>query len=160
MQAGSKYKTLTESYDAPVSELITQVSISPIRMVNDKPFIVSALWDTGAEVTCIDSALAGRLNLRLYEDTGDTYLSGLGGDVEAKLTFVDLFLTPSLKIASCPVQVANLPDNSDLIIGMDIIGMGDFAVCNADSKTSFSFVIPAFPDRIDFAEKAKAVNRE
>jgi hypothetical protein len=37
--------------------------------------------------------------------------------------------------------------------------MGDFAVCNAGNKTSFSFVIPSFPDKVDFANQAEAANR-
>jgi hypothetical protein len=42
---------------------------------------------------------------------------------------------------------------------MDIIGMGDFAVCNTSNETSFSFAVPPFPDRINFADKANAFNK-
>jgi hypothetical protein len=38
---------------------------------------------------------------------------------------------------------------------MDIIGMGDFAVCSAEKKTSFTFAVPPFTDRIDFTKKIK-----
>jgi hypothetical protein len=50
--------------------------------------------------------------------------------------------------------------NFDIIIGMDIINMGDFAVCNTENKTSFSFVVPPLPDRINFADKAEILNRQ
>ena len=35
-------------------------------------------------------------------------------------------------------------DVFDIIIGMDIISKGDFAVSNLNGKTSFSFRIPSF----------------
>jgi len=57
------------------------------------------------------------------------------------------------------VYVTEFPSNADMLIGMDIIRMGDFAVCNADGKTSFSFAVPPFPDRIDLAEKTEADNK-
>jgi hypothetical protein len=41
---------------------------------------------------------------------------------------------------------------------MDIIRLGDFAVCNADNKTSFSFAMPPFQDRIDFVGRADDLN--
>jgi len=51
------------------------------------------------------------------------------------------------------VIVADLSSiGSDLLIGMDIISMGDFAICNKDNKTSFSFVVPSLEKRIKFEE--------
>ena len=44
-------------------------------------------------------------------------------------------------------------------MGMDITEMSDFTVCNAANKTSFSFAIPSFPDRINLADKAEIVNK-
>jgi len=41
---------------------------------------------------------------------------------------------------------------------MDIINMGDCAICNADGKTSFSFALPPFPDRINFIDKINKLN--
>jgi len=42
----------------------------------------------------------------------------------------------------------------DVLIGMDIIGNGNFAVTNKDSKTVFSFRMPSV-ERIDFAKQAQ-----
>lgn len=47
-----------------------------------------------------------------------------------------------------------------MLIGMDIIGMGDFAVCNTGNATSFTFAIPPFPDRLNFSEKAEMLNKK
>jgi len=43
------------------------------------------------------------------------------------------------------------------MIGIDIIGMGDFAVTNGDSKTTLSFRIPS-SRQIDFAPDARQEN--
>jgi len=45
----------------------------------------------------------------------------------------------------------NVSDNEQpqLLIGMDIIGLGDFAVTNTNDKTTFSFRIPSVQE-IDF----------
>jgi hypothetical protein len=87
-------------------------------------------------------------------------MSGIGGTVKADFTIVTIFLAPNFGIEYSQVYVLNFPGNADIIIGMDIIGMGDFAVCNADGKTSFSFAVPPFPDRINLADKADAFNKQ
>jgi hypothetical protein len=46
------------------------------------------------------------------------------------------------------VIVANLP-GCDILIGMDIIGMGDFAVSNYNGRIVFSFRVPSMAE-IDF----------
>lgn len=53
----------------------------------------------------------------------------------------------------------NTADNQQpqLLIGMDIIGMGDFAVTNANGRTVFSFRVPAI-EEIDFVPEAKENN--
>jgi hypothetical protein len=87
-------------------------------------------------------------------------MSGIGGDVTADGTLVSIWLAPNFKIEFCPVYVSNFPGDEELLIGMDIIALGDFVVCNADGKTSFSFAMPPFPDRIDLADKANVFNRQ
>ena len=46
------------------------------------------------------------------------------------------------------------PQGADILIGMDIIGVGDFAVTNRDGKTKFSFRLPSRAD-IDFVVEDK-----
>lgn len=61
-------------------------------------------------------------------------------------------------------EVQLIPDDnvladkqSQLLIGMDIIGLGDFAVTNANGKTTFSFRIPSV-EEIDFIPDAQEKN--
>ena len=39
--------------------------------------------------------------------------------------------------------------DADVLVGMDIINQGDFAVTNPDGRTKFSFRVPSIAD-IDF----------
>ena len=50
------------------------------------------------------------------------------------------------------VESESLADGSDILIGMDIIGEGDFAVSSFQGRTTFTFRIPSI-ERIDFARK-------
>ena len=57
------------------------------------------------------------------------------------------------------IPVCNLVKDVDLLIGMDIIQLGDFFICNGGGKTLFSFAMPPFEDKTDFYEKALEVNK-
>ena len=48
---------------------------------------------------------------------------------------------------------------ADLLIGMDIIQRGDFAISNGAGKTLFTFAIPPFEDKVDLYKKAIAENK-
>jgi hypothetical protein len=89
-----------------------------------------------------------------------TTFAGIGGKVRANFTLVSLFIADNFELEGCPVYVLDFPGNTGILIGMDIIRIGDFAVCNADGKTSFSFAMPPFPDRINLADKADAFNKQ
>jgi hypothetical protein len=45
------------------------------------------------------------------------------------------------------------PNNCDMLIGMDVITLGDFAVTNFNGKTMFSFRIPSMTE-IDFTKSS------
>jgi len=158
----AEYRAFFTTYMGITDELTTPVGIVPLYAtgpaVCGAPFKAEALWDTGAISTFIKPALWDRLKLRPLESSR-TRFAGVGGIVEAEVSFVDLFLTSELIVECCPVYAADFPGDADLLIGMDIIGMGDFAVCNAGGKTSFSFAVPSFPDRVNFADRAEAANR-
>jgi len=47
--------------------------------------------------------------------------------------------------------VEGIPNSCDMLIGMDVINHGDFAISNFDGKTTFSFRIPSLA-KIDFCK--------
>jgi hypothetical protein len=46
-----------------------------------------------------------------------------------------------------------------MLIGMDIIQLGDLSISNGAGKTLFTFAMPPFDDKIDLYEKAITINR-
>jgi hypothetical protein len=159
-----EHRAFIIEYERLTNEISTPVQLEPIY-TTDKRLLgtqteIEALWDTGAAMTCVKPSLRDRLKLRQSELVEPITMSGIGGDVEADGTLVSIWLAFNFGIELCPVYIADFPGDQELLIGMDIIGMGDFAVCNADGKTSFSFAMPPFPDRIDFADKANAFNKQ
>ncbi|MDR1180192.1 MAG: retropepsin-like domain-containing protein [Spirochaetales bacterium] len=157
-------RAFTIAYEGIADEIHTPVRVEPIytsdKSLLDVQIEVEALWDTGATMTCIKPSLRDRLKLRQSGLVESITMSGIGGDVEADGTLVSIWLTPNFVIELCPVYIADFPGDEEVLIGMDIITMGDFAVCNADGNTSFSFAVPPFPDRVDFADKVDAVNKQ
>jgi hypothetical protein len=97
--------------------------------------------------------------LRQCSSNDGIELSGIGGKIISVFTLLDLHLTKNLIIEYCPICAADIPGDVELLIGMDIINLGDFAISNTNNITSFSFDIPPFPDRINFAKKAEEVNK-
>jgi hypothetical protein len=163
MSRSIEYRAFTIEYEELTSEISTPVRLEPLYTTDKKllgaQIEIEALWDTGATMTCIKPSLRDRLKLRPSELVESITMSGIGGDVEADGALVTIWLTPNFAVEFCPVYIADFPGEEELLIGMDIITMGDFAVCNAGGKTSFSFAIPPFPDKINLADKADAANK-
>ena len=158
----TEYRAFTKPYDKQVNKLITLAGILPLEpadRVQSGMVEVKALWDTGATMSCIKPLLRDKLNLRMIKTGSPMPIAGIGGLVKANFTLLTIFLAHNLIIECCPLYVVDFPGNTDILIGTNIIMLGDFTVCNADGKTSFSFAIPPFPDRIDLTDKAAAANR-
>ena len=62
---------------------------------------------------------------------------------------VNVVLTNRVQFTGVEVAESKLPNGIDVVIGMDIITRGDFAVTNQSGSTTFSFGIPSQTD-IDF----------
>jgi hypothetical protein len=45
-----------------------------------------------------------------------------------------------------------------MVIGMDIIQLGDSHISNTDSKTLFSFIIPFLPTPLNLEDEARKLN--
>ena len=157
MPGNTEYRGFNILYDESVNVLITPIKIIPILTTDtafsNVQFETMALWDTGATVTCIKPALWDRLKMYSFNAADNFEISGVGGKIKTSYTLANLFLENSLEIEHCPIFMLDFPGNADILIGMDIIGMGDFAICNTEKKTSFSFIIPPLPERINFVEK-------
>jgi len=157
-----EYRGFIKSYDCQKNKLITTANIFPITSLDKNlrtmPVEVKTLWDTGATLTFIKSGLRDKLKLSMARTESSAVIAGVGGHVKADFTYISILVSPNFIIEYCPVYVVDFPVNVDIVIGMDIINMGDFAVSNTGMKTSFSFIMPPLPDRINFSTIADTLN--
>lgn len=121
-----------------------------------------AIWDTGATHSAITKKVVDDLKL---QPTGVRETRHAGGKSSNNTYLVSILLPDNVMIGQVRVTEVNLiPDNNlpddkqhQLLIGMDIIGLGDFAVTNVNNKTTFSFRVPSVKE-IDFVPGAQENN--
>ena len=106
------------------------------------------IWDTGATNSVISQKVVDECNLK---PIGMTMVQS-ATDQRARETFlVSIFLPNKVVVPSVRVTKGLLAD-CDVLIGMDIISGGDFAITHYDGKTTFSFRLPSM-EQIDFVAK-------
>lgn len=97
------------------------------------------LWDTGATGTVITQKVVDALALVA---TGFANVKHAYGDDVAETYFVNVMLPNRFGVPMLRVTKGKIP-GADLLVGMDIIGRGDFAVSNFAGKTTFTFRVPS-----------------
>ena len=132
--------------------LITDVTVL-IPDIFENPFNTRAIWDTGATGTVITQKVVDALQL---QPTGYTTVHTAGGIVDSPTFLVDVVLSSGVRVTELNVTLGNLYDSVDLLIGMDIIQLGDFAVTNFNGNTCMSFRIPSL-HQIDYVEESNRI---
>lgn len=127
--------------------------LSKVRDENKSftPKMWCGLWDTGASRSSITQRIVDDLNLI---PVGNTNISTANGVVIVNTYFVDFGLPNGVTIENVLVSCADLGDDIDVLIGMDIIKHGDFAITNVNQKTTFSFRTPSIQE-IDYVKEGK-----
>lgn len=147
--------SFTLTVDRKVGVLKTPVGIYTTKELNKgfKPLKrhYIALWDTGSTMTVISDELASKLNL---EPVGEMVAETAGGRYKANKYILSLHLPNRLNIENVMIASGKLGPGIDILIGMDIITLGDFAITNYNNKTVFSFRFPS-SEIIDFVKKEK-----
>jgi hypothetical protein len=114
--------------------------------VNDFPsdiqlFKGQAILDTGATGSVITSRVIAELGLM---PVSKTIRIGVDGPETVNVYMVGMRLPNGVGIRSMTVtETKGLVGNFDVLIGMDIINLGDFAISNLGHKTTFSFRVPS-----------------
>ena len=147
--------SFTMSVDRKVGVLKTPIGIYTTKEFN-KSFKgikkhYTALWDTGSTMTVISDDLAKEMKL---EPVGEMIADTAGGRYVAKRYVVSLSLPNRLNIENVMISSGKLGPGIDILIGMDIITLGDFAITNYNNKTVFSFRFPS-SEVIDFVKSEK-----
>lgn len=142
-------KSFTVAFDQSVNVLRVNVGITPNAVAlgsgNGNRWV--SLWDTGATRSVITKAVVDALELKpISVGTARTPQ----GTYDAYLYYIDLYLPNSVYFPKLLVMEGQ-PADCDILIGMDVIGHGDFAVSNYNQQTTFTYRYPSCA-KIDFVE--------
>ena len=155
-----QHRAFTTRYDRRTRVLFTQVGVSlPVAPEEAKTQNIPlkeylAIWDTGATHSAITKRVVDDLRL---QPTGVRETRHAGGKSSNNTYLVNIALPNRVVVPHVRVtEIQLIPDDNisddkqpQLLIGMDIIGLGDFAVTNANNRTTFSFRVPSVQE-IDF----------
>lgn len=154
----SSQKAFTVKYPGRVNVLKTVVGVFlPVTQEQAQANIpnileVTAIWDTGATGTVITKEVADKLGLR---PIGMKMVAHANGTAEVNEYLVNIALPNQVIVAGIRVTEGKL-QGAEVLIGMNIIGIGDFAVThvNEHGGTTMSFCIPS-AEEIDFVPRAR-----
>ena len=108
-----------------------------------------AIWDTGATNSVISKSVIETLEL---SPVGATQTYGVHGSKVVDVFLVGIALPNRIVVPELRVTLGEL-SGAGVLIGMDIITRGDFAVTNFRNRTVFSFCMPS-QQTIDFVAEA------
>ena len=146
-QQSPNHLAFTYKYNGRARQLITDACIE--SGTSQYP-IKTALWDTGATNTCISDNVVKALNL---VPTGKGEIHTPSGSKIVNTYLVDIYLPNKVKIAGTVVNGTDIGDQGiDLLVGMDIIALGDFAISQYGGVTTFSFCFPSIR-QIDYVKE-------
>ncbi len=158
IRSTTAFTTKAESY---LRELSNEILISPgISTLETgqtpNPIKAKAVWDTGATNTCINTRIVKALNLF---PISKTKISSVNSEEIVNVYLVDIYLPNKVIIQNVRVSEPSGLNSCDVLIGMDIIIIGDFSITNADGKTWFSFRMPPAKKHIDYITEATIENK-
>lgn len=141
-------------------ECISNRITSPVEIID--PFTgaktnTSGIWDTGATNSVVTKSTAATLGLK---PVTRIMVNGVHGPKEVNVYHVEIILNNkeiSLKTQVTECEELSCNNQDGMLIGMDIINKGDFAVTNSGGRTVMSFRVPSL-QVIDFVEGINCSN--
>lgn len=140
------YRWFTGRVNGITSEIVTDVKVCAAyhpEEDDERPTSVNfkALWDTGASTTLVSPKVVSSCGLK---PIGVMEIGVVREFHRLNSYLANIVLSnSSVEIGKITVGCAELPGETDVLIGMDIITLGDFAITNVAGKTVFSFRIPS-----------------
>lgn len=155
-----RYHSFTNQADNRSNVLQSTIGITPAFTPSEgvaipEPRQYVAIWDTGATNSVVTRKVVEECGLI---PTGVVEVNLAGGSDERNTYFVAIGLPNGVMFPQVKVTDAETLVGGDVLIGMDIIGQGDFAVSHGDGKTTFTFRYPSL-EVINFVEQDRATKR-
>jgi hypothetical protein len=122
--------------------------VSPDIVNEAKKYV--GIWDTGATNSVISQKVVDECGLI---PTGMAIVHSATESKPCETFLVSIFLPNKVAFPAVRVTKGLLKD-CDVLIGMDLINQGDFAITHNDGKTTLSFRIPSM-EQIDFVVQKK-----
>jgi len=149
-----KANAFNVAYDGISPILKSEVHISspfeasnPTKDADRKQFL--AIWDTGATNSVITQKVVQECGL---SPISMVKVHTASGEALSNVYLVSIWLPNKVIIPQIRVSEGTISGDAEVLIGMDIINRGDFAVTNKDGKTNFTFRIPS-TECIDFVKQ-------
>lgn len=99
-----------------------------------------AIWDTGATNSVITQRVVDTVHL---QPVGMTLVQGVHSEEMSEVYLVNVGLLNGVGVPHIRATKGILATGVDVLIGMDIITIGDFAITNQGGNTVFSFCAPS-----------------
>ena len=152
------FRAFTARASGRVLRLTSEVELFPAFAAGSPPtqgrkYI--ALYDTGATHSAISPRVVQDLSL---PSIGARTIGVGGGFIPTTSHLVNVSLPNKVTITMATLAKLTIPSGEDALIGMDILGLGDFAVTHLGGKTVFSFCVPSRKD-IDFVAELETLRR-
>jgi gag-polyprotein putative aspartyl protease len=109
---------------------------------------LTAIWDTGATGSVITQRVLDQLQIPPAAMT-DAY--GVDSCERKNVYLVDLLLPMNVRVQGARVIVGEVMA-ADVLVGMDVITMGEFVIANHGGRTKMSFCLSSQSD-LDFAKQ-------
>ena len=153
LEQNKKVHALTNIGKGLAKNIITPVEIT--NVFTNQKISTNGIWDTGATGSVVTKSTAKALGL---SPVRKAIVRGVHGNKEVNVYYVNITLnnkniTLNAQVTECDELS---PDNSiGMLIGMNIITMGDFAITNYQGNTTMSFRVPSL-QKIDFVSGIKS----
>ena len=133
---------ITAIFPGSATALFTKVLVSKTTFLGDPVEMLPtlAVWATGAHNSCITPAVVKELGLRPFQKA---LVQTAEGEALLDVYQVCIHLSNDMMIDIPVTEVPSLGDEYEVLIGMNIIRLGEFAVRNFDGQMQMTFRMPS-----------------
>ncbi|WP_270833355.1 aspartyl protease family protein [Bacteroides cellulosilyticus] len=147
---------LTHKHEGIANSITTPVELR--NTFTGDVITTRGIWDTGATNSVITKSSATKLGLVPVQKA---IVNGVHGPKEVNVYFVNITLnnksiTMNTLVTEC--EELSATQENGMLIGMNIISLGDFTITNLQGNTVMSFRVPS-QTRIDYVEEISEYNK-